>query len=84
MSLKALFALEILKAELAEVNDGLRRELLGVGREVPRLHPVAAQLNNADVLHPSDDIIGAVAGPAAGGLLQAPGGRGRGHWAALS
>ena len=55
--LQTFEALEVLEAELAEVEDGQGGQLLGVGGEVPGLEPVAAQLDAVDVLHPGDDVV---------------------------
>lgn len=55
--LQTLEALEVLEAELAEVEDGQGGELLRVGREVPGLQPVPAQLDAVDVLHARDDVV---------------------------
>lgn len=80
MPLQALLALDVLEAELADVDDGLAGQLLRVGREVPGLHPVAAQLHHLNVLHPGDDVIRPVARAAARGvLLHAARGGGRGE-----
>lgn len=57
VSLETLKALEVLEAELAEVEDGEGGELLRVGREVPRFEPVPAQLDAIDVFHARDDVI---------------------------
>ena len=45
-----------LETELAEKETGEECEFLWVGREVPGLDAVPAQLHSADVLHPSHHI----------------------------
>lgn len=62
MPLQTLKALEVLEAELAEVEDGQRGQLLRVWGKVPGLESMAAQLYAVDVLHPRDDIIMAAVG----------------------
>ena len=57
MTLQTLEASAILEAELAEVEDRQRGELLRVRGEVPGLEAVPAQLNALDVLHPGDDVV---------------------------
>lgn len=57
MSLETLKALEVLEAELAEVEDGEGGELLRVGREVPGLEPVPAEFDAVDVLHARDYVV---------------------------
>lgn len=57
VSLETLKALEVLEAKLAEVEDGEGGELLRVGREVPRLEPVPAQLDAVNVLHARDNVV---------------------------
>ena len=42
VSLQALLALDVLQAELADIDDGLCGELLRVGGEVPGLDPEPA------------------------------------------
>ena len=69
MSLQTLPALDVLETELADVNDWFLGELLGVGGEIPGLHPVPAQLDHVDVLHPGDDVVRPVARATARGVL---------------
>lgn len=57
MPLQTLQAFQILEAELAEVENGQRCQLLWVGGEVPGLQPVPAQLDTLYVLHPCDDVV---------------------------
>lgn len=54
MSDETGLALEVLKAKLTQVYDGLSGELLGIRGEVPGFHPVAAELNHVHVLHSCD------------------------------
>lgn len=57
MTLQTLEAPAIFEAELAEVEDRQRGELLWVRGEVPRLQAVPAQLDALDVLHPGDNVV---------------------------
>lgn len=57
MPLQTLEALEVLEAELAEVENGQCGELLRVRWEVPRLQPMTAQLDAVNVLHAGDYVI---------------------------
>lgn len=57
VTLQTLEASAVLEAELAEVEDRQRGELLWVWREVPGLEAVPAQLDALDVLHPGDNVV---------------------------
>lgn len=57
VTLQTLEAAAVFEAELAEVEDGQRGELLRVRGEVPRLQAVPAQLDALDVLHPGDNVV---------------------------
>lgn len=57
VTLEAAEAVAVLEAEFAEVEDGQRRQLLGVGGEVPGFEAMPPQLDAFDVFHPRDDVI---------------------------
>lgn len=62
MPLQTLETFEVLEAELAEVENGQRRQFLRVGGEVPGLQSVPPQLDALDVFHPGDDVVVAAVG----------------------
>ena len=78
VSLQTFHTLQILEAELANVDHRLRGQFLGVRREVPGLDPEATQLDLLYVLHAGDGVflVGVVTHASRGrsGLLD--GGRG--------
>lgn len=57
MPLQTLEALEVLQAELTEVENRQCGQFLWVGGEVPGLQPVAAQFNAVNVLHTRDNVV---------------------------
>ena len=65
MSLEAFLALDVLEAELTDVDNGFCCKLLWVGGEIPWLHPVLPQLNHRNVLDACHNVISPVASPAA-------------------
>ena len=74
VSFQALLALDILEAELADVDDWLCCQLRWVGREVPWLHSVATQLNHFHILNSCDDILWSMSRSAAVGKATGDGG----------
>lgn len=62
MPLQTLQTFEVLEAELAEVENGQRRQFLWVGGEVPGLQSVPSQLYTLYVFHPGDDVVMATVG----------------------
>lgn len=65
VSLEALLALDVLEAELADVDNGFGCKLLWVGGEIPGLHPEPSQLNHGNVLDACHNVISPMARPAA-------------------
>ena len=64
MSFKALSALDVLEAELTDVDDRLSGKFRRVWREVPRLHPVTTKFNHFNILDSCDNILWSVSRPA--------------------